>query len=214
MKSTAADRHIHEFKSILNSLDVSVQGIAGLQKKLLCYSVNHKKPEDFFSWTVCVLALQAVSRGNFGIGSVLVDGTGTIIEAGHNEVFAPHFRSDCHAEMVVMTRFEARKMQNIDLRTCTLYTSLESCPMCLCRMISSGVGKVLYVAADDIGGMVRRRRNLPTVWQKLMKVQEHRQARCSSKHKRGALDIFQANVHHLNSKLTEKKQPKFDAKEV
>lgn len=205
MKSTATDRHFQEFQSILNSLDDSVKSIASLQKQISDYSINQKQPEDFYSWAVCVLALQAVSRGNFGIGSVLVDGTGAILEAGHNEVFAPHFRSDCHAEMVVMTRFEARKMQNVDLRTCTLYTSLESCPMCLCRMISSGIGKVLYVASDDIGGMVRRRRNLPPVWQKLMKAQEHRQARCSAKHKRGALDIFQANVHHLNSKLTGKK---------
>jgi cytosine deaminase len=126
---------------------------------------------------------------------------GSVLESGHNEVFKPQFRSDLHGEMVVMTRFEERQSRPVDLRGCTLYTSLESCPMCLCRLITSGVGRVLYVAADDIGGMVRRRRSLPPVWRDLMKHQEHRQARCSAELKRIALEVFLANVQQLNTRL-------------
>src|SRR5262249_22052137 len=56
----------------------------------------------------CQEALLAASRGNYGVGAVLVDPQGTVVEQGQNAVFYPHFRSDLHAEMVALNAFEDR----------------------------------------------------------------------------------------------------------
>jgi cytosine deaminase len=56
----------------------------------------------------CREALAAAGMGNYGVGAVLVDPNGKIAEQGRNSVFFPHFRSDLHAEMVVMNAFEER----------------------------------------------------------------------------------------------------------
>lgn len=189
------------FAQILTSLDTSQAGAVQVRDTLSHCSATLNEPEEWFAWATCVLALQAVTKGSFGIGSVLVDAEGTILQAGHNEVFSGGFRSDLHAEMVVITRYEERQSGRMDLRDCTLYTSLESCPMCLCRLITSGVGRVFYVAADDIGGMVRRKDSLPPVWRELMDTQVHCQATCSDILKQAAHDIFLLNVEDLNQKL-------------
>jgi tRNA(Arg) A34 adenosine deaminase TadA len=56
----------------------------------------------------CREALAAAGMGNYGVGAVLVDPNGYVVEQGRNSVFFPHFRSDLHAEMVVMNAFEER----------------------------------------------------------------------------------------------------------
>ena len=56
----------------------------------------------------CAEALAAARAGNYGVGAVLVDPNGEIVERGRNAVFYPHFRSDLHAEMVAMNAFEER----------------------------------------------------------------------------------------------------------
>jgi hypothetical protein len=56
----------------------------------------------------CQEALVAALRGNYGVGALLVDPQGTIVARGQNAVFSPYFRSDLHAEMVVMNTFEER----------------------------------------------------------------------------------------------------------
>ena len=50
----------------------------------------------------CQEALVAALRGNYGVGALLVDPQGTIVARGQNAVFSPYFRSDLHAELVVM----------------------------------------------------------------------------------------------------------------
>lgn len=57
----------------------------------------------------CSEALAAARTGNYGVGAVLIDPGGELLERGRNSVFFPHFRSDMHAEMVVMTAFEERR---------------------------------------------------------------------------------------------------------
>ena len=118
-------------------------------------------PDDHFAWLTCQLSCEAAERGNFGVGCILVDPSGHVIVKGHNEVFSPYFRSDRHAEMVVMNAFEDRYRAAPALCGYTLVTSLEPCPMCLGRLISSGVETVKYVAPDLHGGMVHLIDDLP-----------------------------------------------------
>ncbi len=91
--------------------------------------------------------------GTAGIGACLVrEATGEILERGRNSQYEPYFRSDLHAEMDLLDRWEERMRltRSRDPREATyldpraaegivLYTSVEPCPMCLTRIINSGI---------------------------------------------------------------------------
>ena len=100
-----------------------------------------------------------------------------------------------------MDRFEESHPEVISMDGYRLYTSLESCPMCMARLISSGVSVVLHVADDLEGGMVRQRHLLPPVWQKMMEPMVFATARCSERLRDMARQIFAVNAAELNQKL-------------
>src|SRR5574337_793884 len=79
-------------------------------------------PDDSFVWFTDILALKAMSDGNFGVGCILINSEGNIVAQGHNEVFNPYFRSNRHAEMVVMDKFEDTHPDFNGIKGCTLYT--------------------------------------------------------------------------------------------
>jgi tRNA(Arg) A34 adenosine deaminase TadA len=168
------------------------------------YNCDDKKyPDDIYAWFTCVLALKAVNEGNFGIGSILINSVGDVVVEGHNEVFKPRFSSDRHGEMVVMDKFEEAYPKIKKLQGYTLYTSLESCPMCLARLITSGVTRVLHVAPDEQGGMVHKMNDLPPVWIELAKNREFKQANCTDTLKKYADEIFQLSLKN-NDELSER----------
>jgi tRNA(Arg) A34 adenosine deaminase TadA len=158
-------------------------------------------PDDEWGMITLELAYEAVLLGNFGIGCVLVDPAGNMVASGHNEVFVPYFRSDRHGEMVVMDAFEEDNKSVTSMAGYTLYTSLESCPMCLARLITSGVATVKYLAPDAKGGMVHLMGNLPQIWQELAKRQTFPQANCSPLLIQAAFEIFMINADQLNTQI-------------
>jgi cytosine deaminase len=120
----------------------------------------------------CRMAAAATELGTYGVGAVLLDAEGGVLFEGHNEVHVGSFRSDLHAEMVVVNRFESGTWSRDIARQCTLITSLEPCPMCMTRLIVAGIGTVLHVSADSIGGMVQRREALPPAFRKITEDQQ------------------------------------------
>ncbi|MHB8105520.1 MAG: nucleoside deaminase [Dehalococcoidales bacterium] len=169
------------------------------------YQVNTRFPDDSHVWLTCILALKAVNFGNFGIGCILVNKKGDVVTLGHNEVFYPYFRSDRHAEMVVMDEFEDANPKNTTMKGYTLYTSLESCPMCLARLITSGVGTVLCAASDTEGGMAHKIKDLPPIWISLASRCVFDTARCSQELIDAAFQIFQLNSSELDEKLMKRR---------
>jgi len=176
------------------------------EKFLNSYKPDLSLPDDVFALETCKLALQAVKLGNFGVGSLIVDDRNQIIVHGHNEVLYPYFRSARHGEMVVMERFEEQFTHVQSMDSYIFYTSLEPCPMCMTRLITSGCKKIVHVANDPWGGMVHLQHHLPPIWKELAKRQQFVQAQCSQDLIDAAQNIFILNAEHLNQVLLNRGQ--------
>jgi tRNA(adenine34) deaminase len=84
------------------------------------------------------------------VGAVLVSPTGEILSKQHNLKEA-HFNPTSHAEILSITE-GARKLSNWRLSDCTLYVTLEPCPMCLSAMLQARVKACYFGAYDPKGG--------------------------------------------------------------
>ena len=178
----------------------NVKTLKEIENEILNYSPIKK--HDFFAIEVIKEALNAAKNGNFGVGAILVnDETNEILYRGQNKVFS-EFRSDLHAEMDLLNNFEMQnKKESRELiKKLTLYTSLESCPMCLCRIITSGIIKIYHIADDLCGGMVHLYNQLPTVWQEISNGRIYQKADCADELSILAEQVFLLTMN-LNDKL-------------
>lgn len=109
------------------------------------------------------LALQqaqlAAENGEVPVGAVLLDSNGNVLVQAGNRVEELHDPS-AHAEMLVM-REAVQQRQGQKLADCTLYVSLEPCPMCAAAMAHFRLGRVVFGAYDPKGGGVEHGARLP-----------------------------------------------------
>jgi cytosine deaminase len=187
-------------QELLGKLESATEGIGRWKAFLLGYQPTVQHPDDAPVWLTCTLALQAVATGNYGVGAILVDGAGQVLVQGHNQIFSPHFRSDRHAEMVVLDDWEDAR-PNAARGPLTLYTSVEPCPMCLVRLSTSAVHRVLFAAPDLPGGMVHRLTNLPPFWIELARRKTFGQAQCAADLIQAAGQIFLLNLEELTTQV-------------
>ena len=94
-------------------------------------------------------AQKATAEGEIPVGAVLIK-DGEVIAAAHNRREADHDPT-AHAEMLCM-RQAAQALGDWRLRGCTLYVTLEPCPMCAGAMVMSQLGRCVYGAADEKQG--------------------------------------------------------------
>jgi tRNA(adenine34) deaminase len=83
------------------------------------------------------------AEGNVAVGSVVVQ-DGAIVGRGCNLVLATRDPTD-HAETVAL-RAASRALGRADLSGCTLYTTIESCPMCCGAVMASGISTLVIGA--------------------------------------------------------------------
>ena len=91
----------------------------------------------------------AAAEGEIPVGAVLVK-NGEVIARAHNRRENDHDPT-AHAEVLCM-RQAARVLGDWRLRGCTLYVTLEPCPMCAGAMVMSQLSRCVYGAADDKQG--------------------------------------------------------------
>lgn len=169
-----------------------------IKKELYGYKVTEK--EEKFLLAALKEGLYAAQHGNFGVGAVLVKDD-KIVVRGRNKVFNPSFRSDLHAEMDVLNKFERKFERSGPLHGYTLYSTVECCPMCFCRVITSGVNRVVYLAHDNEGGMVHKLNDLPSAWIGLAARQKFEHAAKYDILVKMATRIFLSNVKELDANL-------------
>jgi cytosine deaminase len=109
-----------------------------------------------------------------------------------------------HAEMDVMTKFEERYKKVERMDGYTLFSSLEPCPMCLGRLITSGVREVYYAAIDQDGGMANRLAYMPSEWREMAERQDFRLADCSPELSEIASQVFMSTVEANDNRLRQR----------
>lgn len=96
-----------------------------------------------------VMAQQARLANEVPVGAVVVS-NGEIIGRGFN---APISKNDpsAHAEIQAL-RDAAARIGNYRLSDCTLYVTLEPCPMCAGAIMQARITRLIYGAADPKAG--------------------------------------------------------------
>lgn len=87
------------------------------------------------------LATQALDEGNRPAGAVIVDRHGKPVGEGRNTVYTS-VDPTAHGEIVAI-RNTAASLGSVDLAGCTLYTSMEPCPMCCWAIIDSKISRLV-----------------------------------------------------------------------
>ena len=91
----------------------------------------------------------AKEKGEMPVGCVIVK-DGKIIARGYNER-EDSFDPTAHAEIVAMRR-AAEALGSWRLSGCTLYVTLEPCPMCAGAIVQSRIDRLVFGAYDEAAG--------------------------------------------------------------
>lgn len=123
------------------------------------YPTNGMKNHDKIAMELALKEAEAAAaEEEVPIGAVLMHGD-TVIAAAHN-----HRERDndvtSHAEMEVL-RLAGQRRGDWRLSDCTLYVTLEPCPMCAGAILAARVGRVVYGAKDATMGALGSVLNLP-----------------------------------------------------
>ncbi len=98
-------------------------------------------------------AQRAYEIGEIPVGAVLV-GQGRILVRGHNRTQGLDDVT-AHAELVALSGWPVKYLPE-----CTLYVTLEPCPMCAGALYWAQLGRLVYGASDDKRGYSRHQPTL------------------------------------------------------
>ena len=91
------------------------------------------------------LASQAGAAGEVPVGAIVTQND-RVIATGWNQPIS-HCDPTAHAEIEAL-RAAAHAVGNYRLPECTLYVTLEPCPMCAGAMVHARIARLVYGAAD------------------------------------------------------------------
>lgn len=95
-------------------------------------------------------AKKAAAQGEVPIGAVIVNEQGQVVAAAYNRRELDQ-DATCHAEMIAI-REACRKMNSWRLINCSLFVTLEPCPMCAGAIINARLKNVFIGALDPKAG--------------------------------------------------------------
>lgn len=96
------------------------------------------------------LARQAADAGEVPVGCVIADREGRIIGRGHNRRRELN-DATAHAELEAI-REACAAVGDWRLEGCSMYVSLEPCPMCAGAIINSRIPTLVYGAKEELSG--------------------------------------------------------------
>jgi len=92
-------------------------------------------------------AFKAYDEGEVPIGAVLIDEGGILICAEHNRIEQLD-DATAHAEILLL-REGAKKIGRRNLSTCTIYVTVEPCPMCAGALMLCRLKRLVYGTTDS-----------------------------------------------------------------
>ena len=105
--------------------------------------------DEKFMLEALLEARASAAEGEIPIGAVVV-WKGRVIGRGHNMTERLH-DTTAHAEMIAITS-ATEAMGGKYLSDCTLYVTVEPCPMCAGALAWSQMGRIVYGAPDPRRG--------------------------------------------------------------
>jgi tRNA(adenine34) deaminase len=109
--------------------------------------------DEYFMKQALQLAQQAFEAGEVPIGAVVVSDN-QVIGKGYNQVEALR-DATAHAEMIAISA-ASEYLGTKFLTECTLYVTIEPCPMCAGGLYWARLGKVVYGAREPKFGFNSR----------------------------------------------------------
>lgn len=105
--------------------------------------------EEYMEYALA-LASRAAEEGEIPVGCVIADADGNIIGRGRNKREESHDATH-HAEIEAI-REACGSIGDWRLGGCTIYVTLEPCPMCAGAIINSRIKRVVFGAYDPKAG--------------------------------------------------------------
>ncbi|NJR64640.1 MAG: nucleoside deaminase [Leptolyngbyaceae cyanobacterium CRU_2_3] len=123
--------------------------------------LDHPEYLKHYHWMSRAIALaqQAGAAGEVPVGAVVVSQTDGLLAEATNRRQRDHDPT-AHAE-IWHSDAAGRASQNWHLEQCTLYVTLEPCPMCSGAIVHSRLGLLVYGADDPKTGSIRTVLNVP-----------------------------------------------------
>lgn len=119
--------------------------------------IDYVKTDEHFMREALQEAKKAGERDEVPVGAVIVS-QGRIIARGHNLAETLN-DATAHAEMQAFTA-AANHIGGKYLNDCTLYVTLEPCPMCAAASLWVQLGEIVYGASDPKRGYTTLHTNL------------------------------------------------------
>jgi len=94
-------------------------------------------------------ASKAEKKGEVPVGAVVVC-SNKVVGRGHNQSITLNDPT-AHAEIIAL-RKAARKVRNYRLTDCTLYVTIEPCPMCAGALVWARIAEIVFGARDKKAG--------------------------------------------------------------
>ncbi|MEB3226204.1 MAG: nucleoside deaminase [Synechococcus sp.] len=123
--------------------------------------ITQAEYQQHYFWMQKAIALGKVAgqSGEIPVGAIVVDGQNQILAQSGNRKEKTQDPT-AHAELMAI-RAASQIRQDWHLQDCTLYVTLEPCPMCTGAIIHSRLKQVVYGADDPKTGSLRSVANFP-----------------------------------------------------
>jgi len=124
-------------------------------------ALDHPEYLRHYRWMQQAIGLagEAGEAGEVPVGALVVDASDQLIAAAENRRERDHDPT-AHAEVLAL-RAAGQSLESWRLEGCTLYVTLEPCPMCSGAIIQARLGLLVYGADDPKAGAIRTVLNLP-----------------------------------------------------
>ncbi|WP_204137187.1 tRNA adenosine(34) deaminase TadA [Halomicronema sp. CCY15110] len=119
---------------------------------------TYQRHKAWMEQTIAIAA-EAGAAGEVPVGAIVVDAQDRLIAKAANFRERGHDPT-AHAEIMAL-RQAGQVRRNWNLTGCTLYVTLEPCPMCAGAIALSRISLLVYGADDPKAGAVRSVLNLP-----------------------------------------------------